>query len=455
VAHLTDMEELLATTPATPIRDYMREAMNCYMAGAYRGCIVLSYIALFDDLLGKLGELGKVNAAAKSVYSDAMKKKSDQDVFESYLIDQLSSKTLISGLDAAFLNTLRTLRNKSAHPSGHKPSPEESRFIFFETITRFLSRPILSTTQLVDEIVGRLNNANFFPTTISSDIKTIVEEEISSLHDEAIPQLIVKLIGSIVSADPTLAKNSGSFLIGLAQLDKASVNKELQSKVLTAKSDDPQYSPIVLQLLSANGKLIVGLSTVCMARVRQVLSKQIDDVTASVTESKLLHPTSTITSIAKHLDEAALLSNFKPELEKLFEKRPYSQNLLTTLVGRTGVFAIYFDIVLAKAGSSDFGTANAFASSVENIDAALSALVSDEQAFQLVVAVLKAANWGSFGAQDLRQAKFAGAPVLRAKATTHAMENTTAASAYLAEKLALAKSSEEFAAEYLTDVPDA
>jgi hypothetical protein len=30
--------------------DYMREALACYHAGAYRGCIVMSYLALFDDL---------------------------------------------------------------------------------------------------------------------------------------------------------------------------------------------------------------------------------------------------------------------------------------------------------------------------------------------------------------------------------------------------------------------
>jgi hypothetical protein len=116
------------------------------MASAYRGCIVLSYIALFDDLLAKLGELGKVNKLAKNIFDEASKKKSDQEVFESYLIDQLAVKNLLSELDTTFLSTLRVLRNKSAHPSGHEPSSEEARFIFFEVVSRFLSRPILSTT---------------------------------------------------------------------------------------------------------------------------------------------------------------------------------------------------------------------------------------------------------------------------------------------------------------------
>lgn len=41
MTHLTDMEELLASVISIDVRDYMREAMNSYMSGAYRGCIVL------------------------------------------------------------------------------------------------------------------------------------------------------------------------------------------------------------------------------------------------------------------------------------------------------------------------------------------------------------------------------------------------------------------------------
>ena len=35
------MEELIATVPEKDIASYLREAMVCYGAAAYRGCIVL------------------------------------------------------------------------------------------------------------------------------------------------------------------------------------------------------------------------------------------------------------------------------------------------------------------------------------------------------------------------------------------------------------------------------
>ena len=78
------MEELLATIASSDIRDYMQEAMNCYMASAYRGSIVMSYIALFDDILVKLAELSNVNAAAKTIHVEASKRKAHQDVYETY-----------------------------------------------------------------------------------------------------------------------------------------------------------------------------------------------------------------------------------------------------------------------------------------------------------------------------------------------------------------------------------
>lgn len=455
MAHLTDMEELLASIETTSIRDYMREAMNCYMASAYRGCIVLSYIALFDDLLAKLGALGKVNKSAKKIFDEASKKKTDQDVFESYLIDQLSASNLLSGLDTAFLSTLRVLRNKSAHPSGHKPSSEEARFIFFEVVSRFLSRPILSTTQLVDELILRLGNANFFPSGHITNVQVAVEEELESLHPEAIPQLVVKMTNAVVSSDTTISKNAGFFLSGLGALDSPEINKEIQAKVIQAKSDDTQYSLMVLRLLTSNGKLISGVSKTCLSRVKQIISDRIDTVKASFSETRFSHPTAVFVSLSHQLDDTALLSDLKPVLTKLFDKRPYSEYLLSGFDDHPKTFDLYFSCILKKAGSSTFDEANAFAYAVENLDRRLSELMSDMQAFEIVVAVLQAANRGAFGSQGLRGTKFKATPGIREKVIAYASSNKAAARALLKENVSIDMKISDFTAEYLDANADA
>lgn len=445
------MEELLARIPGTDIRDYMREAMSCYMAGAYRGALVLSYIALFDDLLAKLGELGNVNAAAKTIFTEATKKKTDQDVYESYLIDQLTSKSLISVLDSSFLTTLRTLRNKSAHPSGHKPSPEEARFIFFETIDRFLSRPILSTTQLVDELVARLKNSNFFPSTSISDIRNVVRDELTNLHDEAMPQLVAKMAAAVTSTDASIKKNSSFFLIGLSKLDKPPANAALQTKLIASKADDPDYQDVITQALSANGKLIVGLSGTPVERVRAILAKKISEITSALSETKLTHPTAALISLADAVPEADFLAMFQPEIEALFDKRAHSEFVVKLVKDKPSLLPIYLPVLIAKAGSSDFGTANSFANAVESLDGSLGEILTNEQSLQLIVAIIKAANWGAWSAKAAASAKFAGVPTLRSKALAYIAANEATAAALIEAKLGESKPMSEFVAAHLTD----
>jgi hypothetical protein len=445
------MEELLASIPGMNIRNYMRESMNCYMAGAYRGSLVLSYIALFDDLLAKLGELSNVNATAKTIFLEATKKKTDQDVYESFLIDQLTSKNLLTGLDSSFLTTLRTLRNKSAHPSGHKPSPEEARFIFFEVVDRFLSKPILSTTHLVDDIVARLKNTNFFPSSSISDIRNVVWDELASLHDEAMPQLVAKVGAAITSADAAIRQNASFFLIGLSKLDNAAANSALQSKLIGPKADDAAYHDLLIQALSANGKLLCGLNATTVGRIRAILTVKISEITSALSETKLIHPTSALVSISSAIPEVDFVATFKPELEALFGKRAHSEFVVELVREKTSLLPIYLPILLAKAGSSDFATANAFSNAIDKLDQSLSTLLTDEQAFQLVVAVTKAASWGAWSAKAVVSAKFAGTPSLRSKTLAFAAANDAAASAYINTQLDEAKSMSEFVAANLTD----
>jgi hypothetical protein len=76
------MEELIATVPEKDIASYLREAMVCYGAGAYRGCIVLTHIALFEGLRQKLLALAPVNSAAKAVSVIIEPLAASQKVFE-------------------------------------------------------------------------------------------------------------------------------------------------------------------------------------------------------------------------------------------------------------------------------------------------------------------------------------------------------------------------------------
>jgi hypothetical protein len=73
------------------VANYMREAFVCYGTGAYRACIVLTHIALFDGLLRQVKALAPVNKVAKSISSKIEPLASGQKVFEKPLIDELKT----------------------------------------------------------------------------------------------------------------------------------------------------------------------------------------------------------------------------------------------------------------------------------------------------------------------------------------------------------------------------
>jgi hypothetical protein len=149
------------------------------------------------------------------------------------------------------------------------------------------------------------------------------------------------------------------------------------------------------------------------------------------------------------LEDADLLSKFKTEITKLFKKRPYSEYLLSALDDHPKTFDLYFSLILNNAGSSTFDTANAFANAVERLDGKLSELMSDEQAFSIVVAILDAADCGAFSSQGLKSTKFKATPQIRKKAVAYISVNKPAACALLKEKLSVDMKIFDFTAEYL------
>ncbi|MCS5960117.1 hypothetical protein LNP74_08535 [Klebsiella pneumoniae subsp. pneumoniae] len=132
------------------------------------------------------------------------------------MVDRLSKeKYIISKLDASFVTLLGSLRNKSAHPSGHSPSAEEARYIFSESISRFLSKPILSAHQVSDEILESLGRREFIPNIKSFRLRdNCLQHELSRMSLEGLPYLLNKLISNLDSSNETIKTNALRFILG-------------------------------------------------------------------------------------------------------------------------------------------------------------------------------------------------------------------------------------------------
>ena len=413
MSHLHDMEELISSIEDNQIKDYMKEAMSCYMANAYRACIVLTYLALFDDIVKKLGELGRVNKKAKKIHDDAQNEINEQDVYENFLIDQLSSNSLLPRLDTNFLDIIRRLRNKSAHPSGHSASAEEARFVFYESINRFLSKPILTTTQLVDNILARLDDQYLFPSENITKISTIVKKETSNLHNETYPYLINKLLDKYMSSSTQIKKNSSLFLIGLSYLKNHESSSSIIKYVIDSKCSDSKFSNLILRLISANGSLISNIEAATYDRLKSIISDKVKSLKLSDDDSKFSHPSTVLSSILQGCDEDLLISQFEEQLIQLFQKNIFSVSFISHMSGHEKVIELYLKEAYKKASSENFDTANNFSKNISGVEKYLSKSLTGEQAFKLIISIYQAAEYGAWQAESLKNSEFSSIPKIR------------------------------------------
>lgn len=435
MAGLKDMEEALQSIESDIIKDYMREALTCYMTSAYRGCIVLCFIALFDDILDKLEPLASINKVAKKIFWNAKKLKDEQEVYENFLIEQLKSNSLLNELDANFADILRKLRNKSAHPSGHKPSSEEARFIYIEVITRFLSKPIFSTDYLVEEIIERLPNKNFFVDNQILSLKETVEEEIKNLHDDALPLLVIKLLDNFESSNSTTVKNVSSFFCGLVKVNKDKANSFISKNLIAKKCDNEKYDDLILKMISLNPLFLKEQSDGHIKRLIKIIDNSIERNKLSVPHSYLRHPLCFFPNLAKVYSDEEFLKLFDNSLSILFEKWPFSLQIEKIIKNKERTFNKYLHFIKDGLGSNDFNTANLFAKNALEINKILSKSISEEQSFQVIVAILLAAKNNAFESINLRDNHFKSMKTIKEKARTFITNNSEEATEYLSQKL--------------------
>lgn len=417
MAHLQDLEELIASVHTLETRDYMKEAICCYMAGAYRACIVLTFIALFDDITKKLNELGKVNKKARTISQEIEKRKNEQDIFESYLLDQLKAHNLIPVIDYEFYSIVKTLRNKSAHPSGHKCSAEEARFVMYEAINRFMKNPNFSTTQVCDEILSRIGDENFFPSNLISHTMETVQKEMEFVHEEAIAYLLEKLIEKYLAADKNTARNCEFFINGLARANKENYCNQIYARLIEKKITSKEFHAIIFSCICANAIVIKSIDKTTLSRLKKILSATIKDRSRADKETLFNHSTAFFRSLIDARMVELITSELKEELEAHIEKFAYGKGFLKKALPEKELYAPIVKNLISLAGSSTFTIANEFADHIEEMEEIISEHLTDTDSFRLIASIDDAADTGAWSSKRIRDANFEKIPKTREKAS--------------------------------------
>jgi hypothetical protein len=428
------MEELVGKVDDRDVAEFLREALACYGTGAHRACVVLTHIALFDSLRRKVKALSPVNGVAKTVSDEIEMLAAAQKVFETPLIHKLKAAGILTQLEAQILEQLNAQRNKAAHPSGHIVTAEEARFVFAEAIKKFISQPIRETSYVVEVVVGKFVDHNFFPSSNVSDMVAVLGQELANLDPAAKPFLINRVVRSLDEADTTVVGNARSFLLALVAHREPADRALIIKGFLDPRSSDPKFAELVSMLVASDPMLLSSLEPGTKLRVKTLLMLNAEATGVALPYQQLRHPAHVLGSCVAQLGEAFVLAELKEFSDWVVAKTPYAPELLPALAHAPDLFGRLFQNYLVRAGSSQWALSTPFAAAVPALDVPLAALTTDEQAFKLLASVMKGAEWNGHGPMALINSSFGTLPALKAKAQSFAAADLTGAAAALTER---------------------
>ena len=118
---LTDLDGLIMRVRDSGSRDLISEATVAYRGGALRSAVILCWIAVFNDLIAKVRELGQGGHKAASSYVEELDRNIDNPQsalkFEREIVAKATNEFLMcDSRDRKLFERLREDRNACAHP---------------------------------------------------------------------------------------------------------------------------------------------------------------------------------------------------------------------------------------------------------------------------------------------------------------------------------------------------
>jgi len=207
---LADLDELVLRCKDAQSRNYIAEAVACYRAGAYRACVVATWIALVFDFLHKLRELERTgDPMARAVLEKFEKVRGSSDTagslgFEREMLEQMEKQfELISPLERADLQRLMEDRNRCAHPSmntldePYQPSAELARTHLRNAISYVLQHPPVQGKAALDRLISDIQS-EYFPKVVDDAVTYLASGPLSRPRDALVRNLVLVLMKALL-----------------------------------------------------------------------------------------------------------------------------------------------------------------------------------------------------------------------------------------------------------------
>lgn len=211
---LIDLDELILSCRDDRAKSYIAEAVACYRVGAYRSCIVASWIAVVFDIVQKLRDLGlSGNQRAQQEIENLETIRSRNDIkaaldFEKSILKTIFELEVISLLEKQDLSRLLEDRHRCAHPSMqtleeiYLPSAELARYHLRNVVDHLLAKPPLQGKAALASVLADVESS-FFPTDAAKARERLAGGPLEHAREALVRNVVIALTKSLLHEDLT------------------------------------------------------------------------------------------------------------------------------------------------------------------------------------------------------------------------------------------------------------
>lgn len=261
---LSDLDELVLKCRDEKSKSYIREAVACYKAGAFRSSIVSTWIAVAFDIIDKYKELslaGDKQAEAVVKSFEAARVANDIPAslkFERELLANARDNfQLISHVEFTDLDRLQQDRNRCAHPSMtvdseiFNPPAELARVHIRSAVDYLLQYPPAQGKYALGLLLKEVDSG-YFPTEIDKAVVAFKRGPLLKARPALVTSFIVVLLKKFVAGLP----DKEELQVAAALQAVESMHKVIYDQALSEK-----FSPIVRALEAEDLDKVLPLLT--------------------------------------------------------------------------------------------------------------------------------------------------------------------------------------------------
>jgi hypothetical protein len=225
---------------------------------------------------------------------------------------------------------------------------EEARYVFSEVIQKFLSQPIRQTSYIVDQIIAKIDDRNFFPTTILNDMKAVVDQETENLDKKAMPFLIAKLVQALTSFPTAARSNAEGFFLVFASKRDPEIRTSLVKMLINPKSSDNENAGFFSQLATCDPEILRSIGAGTRLRYQSLLLKNAGAFEVAHPYRALGNPAHVLGACVQTIGEDFMLNEMAEFTDWVVSNSPYAPEFISQIGSVPKIFERVFCHYLAS-----------------------------------------------------------------------------------------------------------